>query len=125
MAIDPMINPVRINQPPSFMPSALPPPAQKGPGRFARIFGGILGGALNLVAPGAGSILGSFIGGGGSGGVDQASMQTMLQQHQQDSMRMIAFQTQVQKQAQEFSTITNLLKVKHDGDMEAVRNFKS
>ena len=117
---DSMINPVVVQ--PTVQPTALPP-AQKGPGKFARIFGGILGGALNLFAPGAGSIIGSFIGGGG--GTDYASMQAMLQQQQQDSMRMIAFQSKVQQQTQEFTTVTNLLKVKHDGDMAAVHNLKS
>jgi hypothetical protein len=120
---DALINPVGMSQP-MIAPSALPP-VQRGPGKFARIFGGILGGALNLVAPGMGGIVGSFIGGGGAGGTDFASMQAMMQQQQQDSMRMIHFQNQVQRQTQEFTTVTNLLKVKHDGDMAAVNNLKS
>ena len=117
---DAMINPV--GQPAPQLPSALPPPAQKEPGKFSRIFGGILGGAVSLIAPGAGSIIGSLI---NRGGVDYSNMQAMLQQQQLQSMQMLAVQNRVQTQTQEFTTVSNLLKARHDGEMSAVHNFKS
>lgn len=120
---DAMINGNSTIQPTTtVMPSALPQ-VQKGPGKFSRIFGGLLGGALNLVAPGAGSLISGFVGGGG--GADMSNMNTMLQQQQQQSMQMLSIQNRVQSQTQEFTTVSNLLKARHDGEMSAVNNFKS
>ena len=119
---DPMIDRTPIEQPTVALPSALPPEQPKQPGKFSRIFGGIVGGALNLVAPGAGSIIGGFI---NRGGPDFSSMQGMLQQQQQHSFQMLAVQNRVQTQTQEFTTVSNLLKARHEGEMSAVHNFKS
>jgi hypothetical protein len=119
---DAMINQVPIDQT-ATLPSALPPERPKEPGKFSRIFGGIAAGALNLVAPGMGSIIGGFINRGGS--VDTSNMHAMLQQQQMMSMQLLAVQNRVQTQGQEFSTISNLLKARHDGEMSAIHNFKS
>ena len=122
---DAMINnnaPVPVEQP-AAQPSALPPEAPKQPGKFSRIFGGIAAGALNLVAPGAGSIIGGFINRGS--GLDTTSMNEMLRQQQMMSFQMLAIQNRVQTQTQEFTTVSNLLKARHDGEMSAVHNFKS
>ena|ERR671916_33315 len=119
---DAMINQVPIDQT-ATLPSALPPERPKEPGKFSRIFGGIAAGALNLVAPGMGSIIGGFINRGGS--LDTSNMQEMLRQQQMMSMQMLAVQNRVQTQTQEFTTVSNLLKARHDGEMSAVHNFKS
>lgn len=121
---DAMINrtSTQVEQPVPTAPSALPPEAPKQPGKFAKIFGGIAGGALNILAPGAGSLIGGFI---NRGGLDYTSMQGMLQQQQQQSFQMLAIQNRVQTQTQEFTTVSNLLKARHDGEMSAVHNFKS
>ncbi|HEX8455940.1 MAG TPA: hypothetical protein VF656_01360 [Pyrinomonadaceae bacterium] len=121
---DPMINQMpSVQSTPSALPPVQPQPP-KQPGKFSRIFGGLVGGALNIVAPGAGGLIGSFIN-GGSGGVDFNNMQSMLNQQAQQSMQMLAIQNRVQSQTQEFTTVSNLLKAKYDGDMSAVHNFKS
>jgi hypothetical protein len=124
MPNDAMINRAQIEQPVVTVPSALPPEQPKQPGKFSRIFGGILGGALNLVAPGAGTLIGGFINRGGSN-LDTMNMHSMLQQQQMHSMQMLAIQNRVQTQTQEFTTVSNLLKARHDGEMSAVHNFKS
>jgi hypothetical protein len=118
---DAMINQVPADQS-ATLPSALPPEAPKQPGRFSKIFGGIAAGALNIVAPGMGSVVGSFI---NRGGVDATNMNEMLRQQQMMSMQMLAIQNRVQTQTQEFTTVSNLLKARHDGEMSAVHNFKS
>jgi hypothetical protein len=118
---DAMINQVPADQSAS-LPSALPPEQPKQPGRFSKIFGGIAAGALNIVAPGMGSVIGSFI---NRGGVDVTNMNEMLRQQQLMSMQMLAVQNRVQTQTQEFTTVSNLLKARHDGEMSAVHNFKS
>jgi hypothetical protein len=118
---DAMINQVPADQSAS-LPSALPPEQPKQPGRFSKIFGGIAAGALNIVAPGMGSVIGGFI---NRGGVDVSNMNEMLRQQQMMSMQMLAIQNRVQTQTQEFTTVSNLLKARHDGEMSAVHNFKS
>lgn len=125
MAIgDSMINTTTNNTTPLTMPAAplTDPTMPRQPGKFGRIFGAIAGSALNLVAPGAGSLIGGFIGGGG---MNYGSMDAMLRQQQQQSMMLMSIQNRVQNQTQEFTTVTNLLKAKHDGEMSAVHNFKS
>ncbi len=119
---DPMINPTPTVQPVPT-PTALPPAQPKGPGKFSRIIGGILGGAVNILAPGAGGLIGGFLNRGGA--PDFSSMQTMLNQQAENSMAMLAIQNRVQSQTQEFTTVSNLLKARHDGEMSAVHNFKS
>lgn len=119
---DPMIVSSPVVQP-AAQPSALPPVQQKGPGKAARIAGGIFGGILNLVAPGAGSVIGGFINRGG--GMDTGGMNAMMDQQMQNSMVMLAVQNRMQSQTQEFTTVSNLLKARHDGEMSAVNNFKS
>ncbi|HEX8474460.1 MAG TPA: hypothetical protein VF666_10535 [Pyrinomonadaceae bacterium] len=123
---DAMISPMPTVQPQTpTMPSALPPIQQqpKEPGKFSKIFGGIVGGALNIVAPGVGGLIGSFINRGG--GVDTTNVQSMLDRQMQQSMNMLAIQNRVQSQTQEFTTVSNLLKARHDGEMSAVNNFKA
>lgn len=99
--------------------AATQPP--KTPGKFGRIFGGILGGAINTIAPGIGSLVGGFVGGNAAMG----QMDAMLQVQQHQAMQMLALQNRVQHQTQEFTTVSNLLKARHDGEMSAVHNFKS
>lgn len=122
----------------------------KEPNKFLRILGGIAGGALNFVAPGLGGILGSVIGGGGSSFgsyaalmererqfqemqrytelsnmLSQRQQQQMMNQQQQQSMQLLGVQHRVSMQAQEFTTVSNLLKTRHDSEMSAVNNIKS
>jgi hypothetical protein len=120
---DAMINQVPVDQS-ATLPSALPPEQPKQPGKFSKIFGGIAAGALNLVAPGMGSVIGGFINRGGSN-LDTTNMNEMLRQQQMMSFQMLAIQNRVQTQTQEFTTVSNLLKARHDGEMSAVHNFKS
>ncbi len=120
---DSMINPNNtMTGTATMMPSAYPT-APKQPGKFSRFFGAIGGSALYFVAPGAGGLIGNLIGGGGMGGY--GNMEAMLQKQQQQSMMMLSVQNRVQTQTQEFTTVSNLLKAKHDGEMSAVHNFKS
>ena len=100
-------------------------PAKKKGGGFGKILGGILGGAVNLVAPGLGTVIGSAIGGGSGIGGSSVDMQGMLNQQMQQSMELLSVQNRVQSQTQEFTTMSNLLKTRHDSEMSAVNNFKS
>lgn len=99
-----------------------PTNAQKK-GGFAKILGNVLGGAVNVMAPAAGSILGGLVRGGGLGYA--AEIERLMAQSAQQQMQLIGVQMRVQDRSQQFSTVSNLLKSRHDGEMEAIRNFKS
>ncbi|NNE65783.1 MAG: hypothetical protein HKN33_04390 [Pyrinomonadaceae bacterium] len=123
---------------------------QKKPNKFLNILGGIAGGALNMIAPGVGTLIGGAIGGSGSAFgsygtliqqrahfekmqrynqvsnmIQQQQNQAMMDQQQKQSYKLIEMQNRVSMQAQEFSTISNLLKSRHDSEMTAVNNIKS
>ncbi|MDH3494226.1 MAG: hypothetical protein OEM82_11800 [Acidobacteriota bacterium] len=149
---DPMITPAEIqkNQPiPVISDSTINQKAQK-PNKFLNILGGLAGGALNMVAPGIGSLIGGAIGGSGSAFgsygslidqqrqfekmqrynqvsnmMQQQQNQAMMDQQRKQSYKLIEMQNRVSMQAQEFSTVSNLLKSRHDSEMNAVNNIKS
>lgn len=93
----------------------------KQPNRFMSVLKTIGGVAASFV-PGLSGILGGALSGGGP---DFGSMQAMIQQQQKSSMQMLGIQNQVSTQAQNFTTVSNLLKARHDSEMSAVNNFKS
>jgi hypothetical protein len=117
---DPIINPAMQTQQ-VITPTV---PVQKKSGGFGKVLGGILGGALNIVAPGLGSIVGGALNGGNSG-ASMMEMQEMMNSQMRQSMQLLSVQNRVQSQSQEFTTMSNLLKSKHDSEMSAVNNFKS
>jgi hypothetical protein len=81
-----------------------------------------IGGAAASFIPGVGPMISNLIGGGGP---DFGSMQAMIQQQQRSSMQMLQIQNQVSQQSQNFTSVSNLLKARHDAEMSAVNNFKS
>jgi len=120
---DPILDAVQQQQtePVTTAPVAAPPP--KEPGKFGRILGSVLGGAMNVIAPGAGSLLGGLVRGGGVSYA--ADMETMLAQSARQQSQLLGVQMRVSDQTQQFTAVSNLLKAKHDGEMTAVSNFKS
>jgi hypothetical protein len=119
---DPILNVVQQQQIDTTTPPITPTP-QKGPGTFGRILGSVLGGAMNVIAPGAGSLIGGLVRGGGLNYA--ADMEVMLAQSARQQSQLIGVQMRVSDQTQQFTAVSNLLKAKHDGEMTAVSNFKS
>lgn len=122
----------------------------KEPNKFLKVLGGIGSAALNFVAPGLGGILGNVIGGGGSSfgsytalmeqqrqfeemqrynqiatSLQQRQQNQMMNDQQKNSMQLISMQHRVGMQSQEFTTVSNLMKTRHDSEMSAVNNIKS
>ena len=150
---DPLITPTSQKLPPvtSVYPETFLPPEQKKPNKFLQILGGITGGALNMVAPGIGSMVGNLIGGSSgsmfgsygalyeqqrqfeemqrynqlSNAINQRQQQQMMDSQRQSSFQLLGMQTRIGMQSQEFSTISNMLKTRHDSEMTAVNNIKS
>ncbi len=120
---DPILNAVQQQQtdPAATVPRQETKP--KEPGTFGRILGSVLGGAMNVIAPGAGSLIGGLVRGGGLGYA--ADMEVMLAASARQQTQMIGVQMRVNDQTQQFTAVSNLLKAKHDGEMSAVSNFKS
>lgn len=119
---DPILNAVQQQTDP-VTPPAAPTPKPKEPGTFGKILGSVLGGAMNVIAPGAGSLIGGLVRGGGLAGA--AEMEVMLAQSARQQTQLIGVQMRVNDQTQQFTAVSNLLKARHDGEMTAVSNFKS
>ena len=120
---DPMLNPsagvaTPAAQTPPVMPEQKP---TKEPGKFERIFSGILGGAVSVATGGTNGVFGRLV---GRVAPDFGSFYELMQQQQSNSMQMIGLQQSVGTQNIEFSTISNLLKSRHDSEMTAVQNYK-
>jgi hypothetical protein len=90
--------------------------APKQPSAFRRILGGVAGGALNMVAPGMGSLIGNAI----AGGVPGISSNGLLG----DASQYLQLQQQMNAQQQAFETASNVLKARHDAMMAAIHNIQ-
>ena len=75
------------------------------------------------MAPAAGGVLGTLIRGGGLGYT--AEIERLMAESTQQQMQLIGVQMRVQERSEQFSTVSNLMKSRHDGEMEAIRNFKA
>lgn len=150
---DPLITPTNQQLPPitTVYPETSLPQEQKQPNKFLKVLGGIAGGALNLVAPGIGSMVGNLIGGSSgstfgsygalydqqrqfeemqrysqlSSSMQQRQQQQMMDAQRQQQFQLLGVQHRVGMQSQEFSTVSNLMKTRHDSEMTAVNNIKS
>jgi len=153
MADDTLITPVKTETLPpvaAVYPDIDVQQRSKEPNKFLKVLGGVASTALSFVAPGLGGILGNVIGGGGgsfgsygalmeqqrqfeemqrynqiSSSLQNRQQNQMMNQQQQNSMQLISVQHRVGMQAQEFTTVSNLMKTRHDSEMSAVNNIKS
>ena len=122
---DPILDAVQQQKTEPVTPPIAPRDDQppKEPGKFGKILGSVLGGAMNVIAPGAGSLIGGLVRGGGLNYA--ADMEVMLAASARQQTQMIGVQMRVNDQTQQFTAVSNLLKARHDGEMSAVANFKS
>jgi hypothetical protein len=101
--------------------------------------GGGIGGGLGGVAVGGGGGLGGGGLGGGVGGVGGGggvpvpngpggssidSLQQVMQQNNQASYQMLGLQMQMQKENQVFTTVSNVLKTRHDTVKNTISNVR-
>ncbi len=87
----------------------------KKPSGFRRFLGAVAGGAANIFAPGLGSVVGKFIGGGGALG------STGLLG---ESSQFLELQRQMQMETRAFETASNVMKARHDAAMSSIRNIR-
>ena len=74
-----------------------------------------------LAPPAAGSAAAAAA--AGNPGV--ASMETLMQQGQASNLQLLALQQQVQQENQQFSTVSNVMRAKHDTAKAAVSNIRA
>lgn len=91
-------------------------PASVGPSGARAVFGSILGGIGNLVAPGLGSIIGNAIGGSALGG----SMPLLGGQ----TTQYLQLQQQIESESIAYDLASTVLKVRHDSASKAIDNMK-
>src|SRR5438034_8293414 len=97
---DPILDPIQQKQDPivaqtTSQPAtppitATPDAPPKEPGKFGRILGSVVGGAMNVLAPGAGSLIGGLVRGGGLSYA--ADAETLLQQSARQQTQLLGIQ---------------------------------
>jgi hypothetical protein len=59
------------------------------------------------------------------GNAETASMEAMMQQGQMSNLQLLALQEQVQQENQQFTTVSNVMRAKHDTAKAAVSNIRA
>jgi len=62
---------------------------------------------------------------GATGNPEMASMETLMQQGQTSNLQLLALQQQVQQENQQFTTVSNVMRAKHDTAKAAVSNIRA
>jgi hypothetical protein len=103
-----------------------------GPLLAAAVHDARVGAAGALAGPGAAAPAGGATGAaalaaaaGASGNPEMANVETMMQQGQMSNLQLLALQQQVQQENQQFSTVSNVMRAKHDTAKAAVSNIRA
>jgi hypothetical protein len=99
------------------------------PGGNTGIGGGVAGGGLGGMAVGGGGGLGGGgvpgVGGGGGGLTnDIAGLQSMIAQNAQQNAQLLGVQQQMQRENVMFTTVSNVLKTRHDTVKNSISNVR-
>jgi hypothetical protein len=62
---------------------------------------------------------------GATGNPEMANVEAMMQQGQMSNLQLLALQQQVQQENQQFSTVSNVMRAKHDTAKAAVSNIRA
>jgi hypothetical protein len=91
------------------------------------VLSAMLSSAANVALGGGNSpaVAGGAMGNMGAGGDFMSTMQNMQQNMQASSMQMIALQENSQRMNIEFSTKSNMMKVRHDTDKNSISNIRA
>ena len=99
--------------------------------------GAVLAGALRAAAPAAsaaartglgstpasGSVSSSAVAAGGSGGDIVEATRVLQQEAQTSNLQFLQLQESMQRESREFTSLTNVMKVKHDSAKAAINNI--
>ena len=99
--------------------------------RPATPFRSVLAGGVSLLMSGA-EVATHVVGGpvlaaaaAASGGPATTSVETLMQQGQASNLQLLALQQQVQQENQRFTTVSNVMRAKHDTAKAAVSNIRA
>jgi hypothetical protein len=85
-----------------------------------------LGGAGGTAPAGGATRAAALAAAAGAGGnPEMANVETMMQQGQMSNLQLLALQQQVQQENQQFSTVSNVMRAKHDTAKAAVSNIRA
>jgi hypothetical protein len=91
-------------------------------GATGAIVGGGPAGAGGMLAPGSGV---AGVAAAAAGGPEMAGMEALMQQGQVSNLQLLALQQQVQQESQRFTTVSNVMRAKHDTAKAAVSNIRA
>jgi hypothetical protein len=60
-----------------------------------------------------------------TGNPEMANMEAMMQQSQLSNGQLLALQQQIQQESQQFTTVSNVMRAKHDTAKAAVSNIRA
>lgn len=83
----------------------------------------IAGGALPGVGPGSSPA--ALVAAAATGNPEMANMEAVMQQGQASNLQLLALQQQVQQENQRFTTVSNVMRAKHDTAKAAVSNIRA
>jgi len=86
--------------------------------------GGGLGGGLGGIAVGGGGLGGGGVGTPAGGGQNLESLQQVMNANNQQSMQLLGLQMNMQRENQVFSTVSNVLKTRHDTVKNTISNVR-
>jgi hypothetical protein len=82
-------------------------------------------GSAGTVPAGAAPPSALAVAGGGAGPAGTASVETLMQSGQASNLQLLALQQQVQQENQRFTTVSNVMRAKHDTAKAAVSNIRA
>ncbi len=83
-------------------------------------------GGRGVAGPAGGAMGGAALAAGAtSGNPEMANVEAMMQQGQMSNLQLLALQQQVQQENQQFSTVSNVMRAKHDTAKAAVSNIRA
>jgi hypothetical protein len=85
----------------------------------------IAGGAMPAAPGGPGSSRAALVGAAATGNPEMANMEAVMQQGQASNLQLLALQQQVQQENQRFTTVSNVMRAKHDTAKAAVSNIRA
>jgi len=85
----------------------------------------IAGGALHAGPVGPGASPAAVAAAAATGSPEMANMEAVMQQGQASNLQLLALQQQVQQENQRFTTVSNVMRAKHDTAKAAVSNIRA
>ena len=92
----------------------------------ARVGAANTAGGRGVAGPAGGATGAAALAAGGTtGSPEMANVEAMMQQGQVSNLQLLALQQQIQQENQQFTTVSNVMRAKHDTAKAAVSNIRA